>query len=161
MVAAMVVAPGRAKRVANKVAATRNHGGSAFRWACRFAGILWASPNSLLGLLIGAVGLLGGGRVRWRDGCLEFWGGGVTWFLQRMPVSPAAMTLGHVILGLSPEMLSRAAEHERVHVRQYERWGPLFLPAYGLCSLWVWCRGGNAYMDNPFEVEAYTREPGG
>jgi hypothetical protein len=43
-----------------------------------------------------------------------------------------------------------------VHVRQYERWGPFFIPAYLLCSVWLMLRGYNAYLDNPFEVEAYA-----
>jgi len=42
-----------------------------------------------------------------------------------------------------------------VHVRQYERWGPLFGPAYLGCSLVLWLMGKRAYRDNPFEVEAY------
>jgi hypothetical protein len=46
-----------------------------------------------------------------------------------------------------------------VHVRQYERWGPLFVPAYVLCSAVIWSRGGDAYRDNPFEREAYGEAP--
>jgi hypothetical protein len=41
-----------------------------------------------------------------------------------------------------------------VHVRQYERWGPLFVPAYLVSSLVLWLRGRDPYWDNPFEVEA-------
>jgi hypothetical protein len=132
-------------------------------WLVRLSGrclsVVWAGPNTGLGLLVGGLGLLSGGRVRWRDGCIEFWGGAVTWLLHRFPIRPIAMTLGHVVLGIHREALHQAGPHERIHVRQYERWGPLFLPAYGLASLWVWCRGGNAYLDNPFEVEAYRDAP--
>jgi hypothetical protein len=46
-------------------------------------------------------------------------------------------------------------EHELVHVRQYERWGPLFVPAYLLCWLVQMLRGKSGYWDNPFEREAY------
>jgi hypothetical protein len=35
----------------------------------------------------------------------------------------------------------------------------LFGPAYLLCSLVLWLRGGRAYRDNPFERQAY--EEGG
>ena len=42
-----------------------------------------------------------------------------------------------------------------MHVRQYSRWGPLFGPAYLICSLVIWLRKGSPYRDNPFEVEAY------
>ena len=67
------------------------------------------------------------------------------------------MTLGHVVLGRSLGALDDTRAHERVHVRQCERWGPLFLPAYGLASLAAALRGRNAYLDNRFEREAYGR----
>ena len=38
---------------------------------------------------------------------------------------------------------------------QYERWGPIFIPAYLSCSAYLWMRNKDAYRDNPFEVEAY------
>jgi len=68
------------------------------------------------------------------------------------------MTLGHVVLGRDELLLDLTRDHERVHVRQCERWGPLFIPAYLLASLWVKLRGGRPYEDNPFEREAYGRE---
>ena len=49
-------------------------------------------------------------------------------------------------------MITRA--HERVHVRQYEWWGPLFVPAYLLAGLWALIHGGHPYFDNRFEREA-------
>ncbi len=70
------------------------------------------------------------------------------------------MTLGHVIIGRDRDCLERCRRHEHVHVRQAERWGPLFIPAYLLASAWVAIRGGRAYEDNPFEREAY-RQTGG
>ncbi|MCA9045877.1 MAG: hypothetical protein KDA69_16235, partial [Planctomycetaceae bacterium] len=78
--------------------------------------------------------------------------------LKRTPIGAAAMTLGHVIIGLDAEVLDRCREHEWVHVRQYERWGPLFLPAYLGCSLYLWLVGRDAYRENPFEVEAYESD---
>jgi hypothetical protein len=44
--------------------------------------------------------------------------------------------------------------HERVHVRQYERWGPLFIPLYLGASAWALVNGRDPYCDNPFEREA-------
>jgi hypothetical protein len=44
-----------------------------------------------------------------------------------------------------------------VHVRQYERWGPLFVPAYLLSSLVELLRGRRPYRDNWFEREAYGK----
>ncbi len=71
-----------------------------------------------------------------------------------------AITLGHTILGQSDASLDNARDHEMVHVRQFERWGPLMGPAYLLASLGLWFAGRNPYRDNPFEREAY-REGGG
>ena len=63
------------------------------------------------------------------------------------------MTLGHVVLGRDAAILDHAREHERVHVRQCERWGLLFIPAYLLASAWQALGGREAYRDNPFERE--------
>jgi hypothetical protein len=41
-----------------------------------------------------------------------------------------------------------------VHVRQYEHWGPLFVPAYLAASLWALLRGRDPYYHNWFEMEA-------
>ena len=122
---------------------------------------LWALPNTLLGLLFVPVALLFGGRVRCIDGVLEVWGPAVAWLLQHaVPLGGGAlaMTIGHVVLGCDVAALDRSRTHERVHVRQYERWGPLFLPAYFLSGLLAFLRGGNPYWDNPFEREARREE---
>lgn len=122
----------------------------------RIVQYIWVSPNSLIGISVGLIGMLGGGKYQCRRGCLEFWGGGVTWLLKRLGGRGVlAMTLGHVIIGQNPQGLETARDHEHVHVRQYERWGPLFIPAYLGCSAFLWMRKKNAYRDNPFEVEAY------
>jgi hypothetical protein len=122
--------------------------------------LFWASPGSLLGLGIGVIGLATGGRWRRRGKTLEFWGGAVTSFLTNIPWMPGgalAMTLGHVILGVSPAALDVTRDHELVHVRQYERWGPLFLPAYLSFSAWLWLCRRDPYRDNPFEREAFEK----
>ena len=69
-------------------------------------------------------------------------------------VSASAMTLGHVIIGRSPNCLDSCRDHEQAHVRQAERWGGAFLPAYMLASLWEWSRGRHYYLDNWFERDA-------
>jgi len=66
----------------------------------------------------------------------------------------AAITFGHVVIATHDHAMRQLRAHERVHVRQCERWGPLFLPAYLLAGAWQWLRGREAYRDNPFEVEA-------
>ncbi|MEL6428678.1 MAG: hypothetical protein AAFU73_08470 [Planctomycetota bacterium] len=122
---------------------------------------LWASPNTLLGLCLALAAVFTRGRGRMVDGVLEVHGGVVSFVLRRLPVGAggaAAMTVGHVVVGLDLERLARTRFHERVHVAQYERWGPLFLPAYALSSLWCLCTGRRPYRDNAFEREAYAAE---
>jgi len=122
----------------------------------RIPAVLWASPYTVLGILIGLMGLCTGGRIRLRDGVIEFYGGAVKWFVTRLPGGQftLAITFGHTILGQTDAALDICREHEKVHVRQYERWGPLMGPAYLLCSLVLWLSGGKPYHDNPFERRA-------
>ncbi len=127
------------------------------RVCLRILVVLWAFPYTLLGLLIGGVGLCTGGQARIRAGVIEFYEGGVKWLIHRQPDGQfvLALTLGHTVLGQTAASLEIAREHELVHVRQFERWGPLMGPAYLLCSLYLWLTGRRAYRDNPFEREAY------
>ena len=123
---------------------------------------MWAFPTTLVGLLFLLVAIVSGGRAQVVDGVLEIHGGLVSFFLRRCTLlkgGASAMTLGHVVLGRDAELLNLTRGHERVHVRQCERWGPLFLPAYGVASLIAFLRGGNFYMDNAFEREAYDAHP--
>ena len=132
---------------------------SPLRFLHRLLLYLWALPASMLGVLCIALSLPFSGRVRVVQGALEAHGGFITLLLTRgmpwMAGGAAAMTLGHVILGADPECLARTRRHEHVHVRQYERWGPLMIPLYLFYSLVLWRQGRDAYLDNPFEVEAY------
>lgn len=116
----------------------------------------WAAPTTCVGLAAGLIALGTGGRVQVRRGALEFHGGFWGWFFGRTGF--AAMTLGHAIIGKDAKCLEYARDHEHVHVRQVERWGPFFLPAYLLASAWVWGRGKRLYRDNPFECEAYDED---
>jgi hypothetical protein len=123
---------------------------------------LWASPNTLLGLFIAVIAWLTGGSLAIVRGVVEVHGGFATTFLRRgVPLlgSASAMTLGHVILGQDVGCLERTRDHEHVHVAQYEKWGPLFLPLYGSASVYLWCTRRDPYLDNPFEKEAYDRAP--
>ena len=119
---------------------------------------LWALPNTMLGLCFVPFTLLSGGRVRAERGVLEVYGGFARFFLRRcLFVKASALCLGHVIIGQDRACLDHARDHEHVHVRQYERWGPFMLPAYLLSSFLAWWRGDNFYLDNRFEREAYGR----
>jgi hypothetical protein len=65
-----------------------------------------------------------------------------------------ALTLGHVVLGRNAQVLELTRAHERIHVRQYECWGPFFVPAYCLASAYAFARHRHPYFDNRFELEA-------
>lgn len=127
----------------------------------RIPGYLWASPYSLLGLAIGVLGLMTGGRARIRSGIVEFHGGSVRWLVTCLPGREFALafTLGHTVLGQTDASLDIARWHELVHVRQFSRWGPFMGPAYLLSSLALWVMGRDPYRDNPFEREAYDETP--
>lgn len=123
---------------------------------------LWAFPTTCVGLLFLPLALLSGGGYHVVDGVLEIHGGLVDRFLRRCTLlegGASAMTLGHVVLGRDELLLELTRPHERVHVRQCERWGIFFLPAYGIASLIALARGGNVYRDNAFEREAYDTAP--
>ena len=51
--------------------------------AVRLLAMLWASPYTFVGILIGLAGLCTGGRARIRGRVIEFYGGGVKWLLHR------------------------------------------------------------------------------
>lgn len=123
---------------------------------------LWAAPYSLLGLALGLLAMLGGARWHVHRGALEVGGGRVGWAVSQLPPPFAfsAMTMGHVILGTDHAALAELRQHEHVHVRQYERWGPLFLPAYLAASVLAWLRGHDPYRENYFERQAYGQAGG-
>lgn len=119
----------------------------------------WAAPCTAVGLCLFAPALLFGGSARRVDGCIEIalaqhdrarpW-------VRRLPFN--AITFGHLVVAVSASELERLRRHERAHVEQYERWGPLFFVAYPAASLWQWLRGRRAYLDNVFEVQARAAE---
>ena len=108
-------------------------------------GMLWASPNTLLGLVAGVAGIVFGAHahVSRRERAVV---------VQRWPWGPGgALTLGNTILhtgdtldspcvtyahraGHADEPAITIADHERAHVFQYMVLGPLFLPLYLACG---------------------------
>lgn len=122
--------------------------------------IAWASPWTLFGLLIGFACIPFSGKITFYRGTFGCYGRGVALLLRKVPIGGGAraMTLGHTILACDRATLISTHPHELVHVRQYERWGPFFVPAYWLCGIWLWWNNGDAYWDNPFEKEAYRLE---
>jgi len=111
--------------------------------------------------MIGA--FVSGGRANWVEGVLEVRGGFAAWYLRRvvgifLAGGASAMTIGHIVFGLDELALESTRTHERIHVRQCERWGPFFIPAYLGASLYLLLRRRDAYRDNPFEREAYAND---
>jgi hypothetical protein len=123
-------------------------------WVGRAFAYTWAAPTSLVGLVAGGLALCTGGRVQSREGALEFHGGFARWLLERTLIRASAMTLGHVIIGRDRYCLDACRAHEQAHVRQVERWGGTFLPAYLVASFVAWKQGGDYYYDNWFERDA-------
>ncbi|MCR5886105.1 signal peptide prediction [Rhizobacter sp. J219] len=123
------------------------------------AKMLWAAPCSAIGLLLATIPLALGGKAAWRQGALE-----VTYRQSQASCGKLARSLpfrgivfGQVILAVSEEELFRIGPHERVHVEQYERWGPVFFLAYGLSGLGQLLHGRSPYWYNHFEVQARQR----
>jgi hypothetical protein len=108
--------------------------------------IAWAAPASFAGLLLAPFYA----RRRVTHGIVLC--EGAAW-PRKLGWRYRAITLGHVVLSVD-ELDDAVLDHELAHVRQYERWGILLWPAYGLASLWAKLRGGNAYWDNHFEKQA-------
>ncbi|RXR06994.1 hypothetical protein [Pseudoxanthomonas composti] len=127
------------------------------RRALLIAGAAWTLPNSLIGLLLGVLGLAGGARPQWRQRELAL-------VFDRYPWGPGgAITFGNIILntgssldtmcstyaqraGLRTEKAICLGDHERAHVYQYMVLGPFFLPVYLL--------SGGISVRNPFERAA-------
>jgi hypothetical protein len=120
---------------------------------------VWAFPATALGLVATLVAMAFGATARVVDGVIETAGGGTVRFVALLPrrLRFGAMTLGHVIVGIDHATLAAVREHEHAHVRQYERWGFLFLPLYlGSCLVQL-ATGRDPYWDNRFERQAYAQ----
>ena len=132
-----------------------------------FAKLLWVLPVSLSALALLPLTLW---RASWRmcDGVLEITSPALSWFLRGPWFRAmsggegfAAATIGHVIVARSAECMANCRVHERVHVRQCERWGVLFPLAYvgaGLYAAFKAKRWAAYYWENRFEQEAREAE---
>ena len=114
----------------------------------RFVAYVWASPNTLLGLVLG---LLSFQRPRLANGIVVFDGParGSLWVIRML--RRAAVTYGHVVLSNRP-LQGSLLVHELHHVRQYERLGPLYIPLYLLIYAFT------GYRRHPFEEAAILAE---
>jgi hypothetical protein len=122
---------------------------------------VWALPNTLVGVLLVPCALWPGGGMRLLDGVLEVHGPLISSLLRHaVPLrsGASAITFGHIVLGRDRVSLDAARDHERVHVRQCEIWGPAFIPAYLLAALWALVNGTGAYSGNYFERQAEAND---
>jgi hypothetical protein len=124
------------------------------RRVARIAAIVWASPCTLVGLVLVAPTFLFGARAKVVNGVIE-----VANPLFEGPNAEKiwpfrAITFGHLVISHNVAMLAMLRAHEHAHVRQYEKWGVFFFLAYPLSSLWQLLRGRRPYLDNWFEVQA-------
>lgn len=128
----------------------------------RTALLLWAAPLTVFGLMLALPVLAARGRWRLLHGstiALLIQGPLADWMLRCHPAGRMnAMALGHVVLAAASGLSSRTLRHELEHVRQAERWGPLFPLLYLASSIWQWLRGRDAYWHNRFEVAARAAE---
>ncbi|MDO9451296.1 MAG: hypothetical protein Q7J29_00390 [Stagnimonas sp.] len=118
-------------------------------------GKLWASPITLVGLLVGLLAWPLGARPTRGHNAIQF---------LCFPFGSGALTLGNVVLYARCEPHECACLygskdvlqfglHEQAHTHQYERLGVFFLPLY-------FCVGGIAAR-NPLEQAANTFARGG
>lgn len=118
----------------------------------------WVLPVSCIGIVLLPFVILSGGAVGIAAGIIQAEGGIASSLLSRLcPHAPIdAITIGHVIFGRNRGSLIRCRDHEHVHIRQYERWGPLFPVLYLLSSAVAVIRGEDPYRHNIFEQEAFS-----
>ena len=112
--------------------------------AWELLGFVWTLPNTLLGLVLGALTFQ---TPRIHGGAIVFDRAprGLTALLK--PFHRTAMTVGFVILGAEP-IEGRLLAHERHHVRQYMRWGVFFIPVYFALAI------PKGYRNHPWERAA-------
>jgi hypothetical protein len=115
---------------------------------------LWASPASAIGVAAAFPLWAFGARGAVRSGVLEVTLQSRNAGLASNLLPFQAITLGHVVIATGELHQESLRAHERVHVKQYEHWGPVFLLAYPAESLFQLLRGRRPYLDNRFELQA-------
>ena len=80
-------------------------------------------------------------------------------YLDHQLMTVHAQTLGRYVFARET-MPDHTVAHELEHVRQWERFGPLLIPLYGLSSALAVARRRHPYWANVFEQAARERETG-
>lgn len=115
--------------------------------AGRVATAAWAAPLTIVGALLAGAG---GARAAWdaRRGCWVATGVRGPSALLLRSLGLQANAIGHVVVVITDRPSDRLLDHEAVHVRQFERLGPL------LPLLYAWFSARHGYRENPFERAA-------
>ncbi len=124
--------------------------------ALKILRILWPLPITLIGLMLATVIRATGGRMEKHGIAWEAFAGAAstTLWLMNPWANIHAITLGHIVIARDAATAEQVRSHEHVHVQQYERWGFIFPIAYVIASAVALCKGGDAYRDNVFEIDA-------
>jgi hypothetical protein len=121
------------------------------------AGIAWAFPLTMFGLLLALPIMLGRGQlcvVHASTPALLVSGRVADAILERHPFGAmCAMAIGHVVIADRRSLTPQILTHELEHVRQAALWF-----AYFAASLWAVLHGRDAYWSNIFEVAARKAE---
>ena len=113
-----------------------------WRTIMNMVGQVWTSVNTMLGFFYGMFsGMVA--AISGNDFTISYGGGSMRFSGSDLPFmhgETKAVTIGnttHYRTGSLSRARSRCIvlEHEAWHVRQYQRWGPLFLPVYAATSL--------------------------
>jgi hypothetical protein len=126
------------------------------RNAAWLLGYIWALPTTLIGFVLAFGGLcvpfaFQGGAVWFRVTKYSPWG---LWWAKRF----SAITFGGCVITARGILEEHMVRHELRHFFQARLLGPLFLPMYLASSALALFVGRDAYLDNPFERDAYAAE---
>jgi len=116
--------------------------------------MLWALPNTLIGLLLG---FLSFAWPRWDERGALIFESDRGFRKLHSKANYIAITLGNVIV-TDPNPSEETMRHEFAHVRQYETWGLFFALGYAFHWVKLWLERKDPYGDNPFEREAKDAE---
>lgn len=115
-------------------------------------GKIWNSPNTLVGLIFGAMGKIALGkkcRIHIGHNAIEFYGNPF------LPSKAEGVTLGNVICYRDNEPLPEVPIHEQQHTIQGEVLGPFYLPLHVICLVF-WHRMDN-FRNSPLERGPYHK----
>jgi hypothetical protein len=118
-------------RTPYRVLAGHYHKVMGTRTAANALGKLWASPSTLIGLVLGMLGWVGsrGPWPRVANNAIELYGN------RLVGLFTPAITLGNAIIYADANPPAATQEHERQHTYQAEVLGPAYIPLHIIFQL--------------------------